>query len=135
HSSDPSSPNGTFQIAGVAPGAYSLRVIHRDYSTYTSDLEIGPKDRNDLEISLEVGATVFGNVLGLSPEEFSNWQVTMISKFGRRRGLLDDDGRFRIEHLSPGTWDLYLSKDRKSYVDQKVFIETSEDSIEINLVP
>jgi uncharacterized GH25 family protein len=94
--------NGNFQIAGLAPGHYTLGAskqglangILRDF-----DVAAGAPAR----IVMKTGGTIVGHVSGLTESELQNATVMATSTNGNASGEVDSGGNFRIEGAPTGT--------------------------------
>ena len=94
--------NGNFQIAGLAPGHYTLNAskqglangILRDF-----DIAAGAPPR----IVMKTGGTIVGHVSGLSDSDLQNATVIASGPNGGASGEVDSGGNFRIEGAPTGT--------------------------------
>jgi uncharacterized GH25 family protein/protocatechuate 3,4-dioxygenase beta subunit len=94
--------NGSFQIAGLAPGHYTISAskqgltegILRDF-----DLSTGAPAR----IVMRNGGTIAGHVIGLTATELGNTVVTANSANGGAQAEVDSSGAYHIDGAPTGT--------------------------------
>jgi hypothetical protein len=86
----PVSPDGTFEIKGVAPGEYNLSATARDQSgqqyTARTRISVGTADVGNVTVAVRPGVEVQGRILldGTPPQQFkfSNLRVSLVSGDG-----------------------------------------------------
>ena len=138
-----SDADGRYEIAGLAPGGWTLTATHPDWSEATTRVEIkeGPAVA---DIRVGRGGAVAGTVLaGGRPVGGAQvaLQVAGDSGFrmspglmggGEQSALSDEGGRFRFERLSPGRYSVVASlRDQTSAPAEAVV--TGDDAQEVQL--
>ena len=135
--------DGRYEIAGLAPGGWTLTATHPDWSEATTRVEI--KDAPAVaDIRVGRGGAVAGTVLaGGRPVGGAQvaLQVAGDSGFrmspgfmggGEQSALSDEGGRFRFERLSPGRYSVVASlRDQTSAPAEAVV--TGDDAQEVQL--
>ncbi len=98
--------DGRFQVSGVVDGAYDLEAGASGYSSkhLEAALRIAGESVTDLEVVLERGGSVVGEVLGLDFEELLSVEVTAESGPRVEAGTVDHEGTYRVANLAPGNW-------------------------------
>lgn len=84
------SPDGTFEIKGVAPGEYNLMATARDQSgqqyTARTRISVGTADVTNVTVAVRPGIEVGGRILldGTPPQQFkfSNLRVSLVGEDG-----------------------------------------------------
>ncbi|HVO10207.1 MAG TPA: carboxypeptidase-like regulatory domain-containing protein [Vicinamibacteria bacterium] len=112
-----SDADGRYEIAGLAPGTWTLTASHPDWSDTSANLEV-KEAAASLDLRLGRGAAVAGVVLA-GGRAVPGAQVTLSAAgeagFGMGAGmpggdeqsaLTDDAGRFRFERLPAGRYSL-----------------------------
>ncbi|MEM7351997.1 MAG: carboxypeptidase regulatory-like domain-containing protein [Acidobacteriota bacterium] len=101
-----SDSEGDFVLADVAPGDYRLRASKQGFAPFedAAALRIGEAAPGAVQVVLESGATVAGQLLGLEFEAVETVRVS--AEAGRREiaGQVDYEGRYEISDLPPGDW-------------------------------
>jgi protocatechuate 3,4-dioxygenase beta subunit len=135
--------DGRYEIAGLAPGSWTLTAAHPDWSDATARVEV--KDAPAVaDIRMGRGGTVAGAVLA-GGRPVAGAQVVLRaagdSGFRMSPGLLgggeqsamtDDGGRFRFERLSAGRYTVVASlRDQTSAPAEAVV--TGDDAQEVQL--
>ncbi len=103
----PSDDTGAFRLDLVAEGRYRVVGSRGGYVTANpeSTLNVTGGPARDVEVLLQAGAKIQGEILGLSFEELSVVEVEASSdRYGRLRGAVDYAGGYEISDLSPGDW-------------------------------
>ena len=104
---------GRFRITGLEPGSYRVEAKKRGFATAYSEspIRIETTSIEGIELWLGPGGAIVGRVLGLSFDQRSRAQlfVTRIDQAGVGDSLManiDHDGRFRIENVAAGRWQI-----------------------------
>ncbi len=115
-----SAADGTFELFGLAAGAYVLRAS----PPRRSDAPLGPADATpvtlgedevvrDVELALVPGLSISGRVLGPDGAPVARASVTAHDRGGRLvwpvSTRADRDGRYALDGLAAGTWDVVAS--------------------------
>lgn len=102
-----SGSDGSFRFSGVGEGRHRLRAEKPGYARLlVREVQISGGPLRDLELRLDRGAVITGQILGLSFEELARVQVAA-SRAGisaEQSGRIDYQGRYRIDGLAPGDW-------------------------------
>jgi protocatechuate 3,4-dioxygenase beta subunit len=111
---------GRYEIAGLAPGTWTLTASHPDWSEATTNVELKEAPAT-ADIRLGRGGAVAGTVLaGGRPVAGAQVALSAAGDSGFRAGpgmmgggeqsaLSDEGGRFRFERLNPGRYSLGAS--------------------------
>ncbi|MEM7587290.1 MAG: carboxypeptidase-like regulatory domain-containing protein, partial [Acidobacteriota bacterium] len=102
-----SDDGGAFRLARVAEGRY--RVVGSGVGYVAAEpelvLEVAGDAVEGVELVLQAGARIQGEILGLDFEELAQVEVEARSeRYGRLRGTVDYEGGYEIVDLSPGDW-------------------------------
>lgn len=119
--------SGSFAFTGVVPGRYTLSARRRGFlpqsylqhGPYFSAVLVGPEfDTANLSLRLPATAVITGHVYDQSGEPVRHAQVVVAmredsdsaSRFSPRgNAQTDDEGRYRVAHLQPGTYFVAVS--------------------------
>jgi hypothetical protein len=112
--------DGAFRFAAVPDGSYSAVAREGGSERASAPLEVvvAGKPVRNLELRLGPGrdmATLSGRLLGLSPEEIPQVQVSVLrGGDAPLRGQVAREGTYRVDNLPPGEWGVqaYLSTGR-----------------------
>jgi len=114
--------DGRFELEGVDAGRYHARAEKEGYATYLSDAMIvsGPVD--GLELRLARGAAIVGRVVGLEPDDLPAVQIHASSRDHRGSAVaaVDFEGRFRLEGILPGSWQVLAAKGEGGRVETEI---------------
>jgi RNA polymerase sigma-70 factor (ECF subfamily) len=109
--------DGSFALPQVAaPNGVRLTVLAKGYARNEITIAANRIDRSaDLEVVMRPGGTLTGTVTGIQPGVSADWlrdngPVVIAERrdLWPRAARVDADGKFRIEHLSPGPWHVFL---------------------------
>lgn len=112
---------GRFTFIGVVPGRYTLRAQrhgfapqnYMQHAQFFSAVVVGPDfDTSNLPLALVPQGTITGHVYGSDGEPIRNAQVSLLAHEPSTTGepqfrggtSTDDEGRYRISKLMPGTY-------------------------------
>lgn len=102
--------DGRFVLGGVQDGEYSLWVDSEGFAPSAGEVEIEVAGApvEGLEVRLDPGGAITGRVTGLDPEQFRNVRVSAQGAAfrGLRQSDVDFEGRYRVEHLPPGSYSV-----------------------------
>jgi hypothetical protein len=134
---------GRYEIAGLAPGTWTVTATHPDWSEATASVEL--KDAPAVaDIRLGRGGSIGGTVLAagrpvggaqVSLQRAGDTAFRAGAAFGddEQAALSDEGGRFRFERLTPGRYTLGASlRDQSSAPAEAVL--TGDDAQEVQLV-
>ncbi|MCG8456402.1 MAG: carboxypeptidase-like regulatory domain-containing protein, partial [Holophagales bacterium] len=137
---------GRFETAPRLPGSYDLAIWSDTLVPVERRIELGTTAVEDLEIVLRPGGAVRGRIRGLAPEQLqrvsvlATWQPTPSrtehppGTGSLRRGILDHEGNYRVEGLSPGRWKVsagVVGTARAIHADVQVADEDREHSADL----
>jgi protocatechuate 3,4-dioxygenase beta subunit len=134
---------GRYEIAGLAPGTWTLTASHPDWSEATTSVELKDAPAT-ADIRLGRGGSIGGTVLAAGrPVAGAQVALSLAGDSGFRPGaalsgaeqtaLSDDGGRFRFDRLTPGRYTLGASlRDESSAPVEAVL--TGDESQEVQLV-
>lgn len=103
-----SDADGHFTIPEAVAGSYDLEASKSGYvpTELPAACELVDRSITDLEVELQRGATLSGEILGLSFEELAVVQVEAERGERRQPGTVDYSGHFEIADLGPGDWQV-----------------------------
>ena len=129
---DCTDPEGRFTLAFEQPGPHWLAIQAAGHAAWQKTIEVD-EEPESLAVRLERGVSVTGEVCGpfrrprevqvvLRPDKERNDSSSGVAfhstaevvdeameRVAERTTTLDDDGRFQIEHVRPGTYGLKIS--------------------------
>lgn len=106
---------GLFELTDLRPGAIVLAASFDGWADSEDlALELAPgQDLEGLDLALRVGAVIEGSVMTPEGDPMAGRRVSWGSNamgFGNRdEATTDAAGRFRFEHVTPGTWSVSAS--------------------------
>lgn len=133
---------GRFVIDGLASGSYLLRARKEGYAMSAEERVVVTETSVDgVELLLLPGVTVLGEVRG-RPELWPRIQVRASWQTGRAFVLwlsptentsVDQEGRFRLEHLAAGTWSVSLGTGPggELHRSRSLFVKGDEGLVEL----
>ena len=93
---------GNFVLEGVAPGRYNFNATKSGQAPgLLKDFDVSAG--TPVRIVMKTGGTITGRILGLSPDELQQVQVSAQSPNGWASGVVDATGNYRIEGAPTGT--------------------------------
>jgi hypothetical protein len=101
-----SGAEGSFRIPGVGEGRHRLRAAKEGYAPPPlQEIQIAGPVR-DLELRLDGGAAVSGQIRGLSSQDLAHVHLvaTRTGVPGEQEGRADSQGSYRIDDLAAGDW-------------------------------
>ncbi len=104
HGEAVSDAGGAFVVA-VPDGRYQLRAGKQGFFAWAKleqEIEVAGAPVDGIEIQLAPGGAIAGRVLGLDVERLAG--VTVSTRPGYASSRVDREGRYRLEHLTPGEW-------------------------------
>ncbi len=136
-----SDENGEFRLTRP-PGRYQLHASIEGLPTAVGEGEIllGDNDVSGLEIHFEAGGSVTGTVIGLTTDELAETSVSAWSAEPHRRSRTtqpDHEGRYRLDHLAQGDWQVGARFGRRSATSQDLHIQQSDtvQAVDLEFVP
>jgi len=111
----PTDADGRFTLEGLPPGRTSFSASHEDHLRTVRDLDVRPGD-NRLDFRLERGLSIAGRVIDESGSPVLGARVSAGSRgrfsFGGGNSVTsDEDGRFELSGVEPGTHSVRASKE------------------------
>ncbi len=106
---DVTGEDGRFRLAPVPPGRYRLSAAAEGFADteLPQPVTVAAEPPPPLDIALSRGATVSGRILGLSPEDLAQVEVTAAADTGAEAAVWTDGrGRYEAGPLTPGDWTL-----------------------------
>ncbi len=105
-----SGEGGAFVLEGLRPGHVSLVASARDQArSLPVALElVGGAETKDVVLQLRAGGSISGEVFDESGKPVAGMlvQATELARYDQRASSSDGEGRFRFEHLEPGTYQV-----------------------------
>ena len=112
-----SAEDGSFQLSGLMPGSLRLVAVAEDYCpSAPTPFELKEGETLDsVQLRLREGAQLTGDVLGREDRPVPRALVQLVSSpdFDVRLTRCDEFGRFELQHLEPGTWQVIAMPDRE----------------------
>jgi protocatechuate 3,4-dioxygenase beta subunit len=102
-----SGADGGFRFAGVGEGLHRLRAERQGYAPPpVREVQVVGGPVRDLELRLDRGSVLSGQILGLSFQDLARVQVAATQEGTTREqeGQTDYQGRYRVDDLAPGDW-------------------------------
>lgn len=132
-----SDPGGGFSIAGVPPGLYRLSAEKPGFATAAprSPVEVATHDVEEIELVLEPGARLGGQVLGVEWSQLADLRVTARGPQGEAlAAMIDPEALYTVEGLGPGRWRVHAELgDGSRSETATVVIAASEREVELDL--
>ena len=135
---------GRYEIAGLAPGTWTVTASHPDWSEATTSVELREAPAT-ADIRLGKGGSVGGTVLAAG-RPVAGAQVTLSATGdtgfragagmvggGEQNALSDEGGRFRFERLRPGRYTLAAALRDQSSAPAEAVV-TGDDAQEVQLL-
>ncbi len=135
---------GRYEIAGLAPGTWTVTASHPDWSEATTSVELKEAPAT-ADIRLGRGGSIGGTVLAAG-RPVAGAQVSLSASGdsgfrpgagmmggGEQSALSDEGGRFRFERLNPGRYTLGASLRDQSSAPAEAVV-TGDDAQEVQLV-
>jgi protocatechuate 3,4-dioxygenase beta subunit len=107
-----SSGDGSFRFAEVGDGTFHLSGSASGFAQAQApgDVQVSGQEVRGLDLRLSKGTRVTGKLLGLAPEEAKNVVIVAfrldLTSPQPALGQVDAEGRYRIENLGPGDWNV-----------------------------
>jgi protocatechuate 3,4-dioxygenase beta subunit len=107
-----SSADGTFRFADVDDGTFRLSGSASGFAEVQApgEVQVSGQEVRGLDLRLSKGTRVTGKLLGLAPEEAKNVMIVAfrldLTSPQPALGQVDAEGRYRIENLGPGDWNV-----------------------------
>ena len=108
--------DGSFETADVEPGRYVLLVAHDAYVPYREEIELF-ENRGvfPAEVALDEGSTLRGRIRFGRRESAAGATVVLEAAGGyEKRATVNDQGRYSMSGLLPGTYSLRVVQDGQS---------------------
>ena len=119
--------DGTFEIAGVSPGTYTLMAgrmgRNREGGSAREQITVGDRNLTGVRLNLEAGFTVKGSVKTEGPTELTTSGIRVflqpeegIPFGGRGAGEVQDDGTFELDDVVQGKYTVTVAPLTNAYV-------------------
>lgn len=105
---------GAFELSGLPPGLYTVRVVQGALDTGTQSVLLEERDAEDVELRMPSGARIAGSVLDGESKPLLGARVTITRWHGEDASPLrshdalqavsDERGDFLFEGVAPGLW-------------------------------
>lgn len=93
---------GEFEFKSLEPGRYRITADKPGLASTTLE-SVDVSDGAPIRIELKAGATLYGRVLGLSPDEYPHVTVSASAGNARGRSSVDSSGSYRLQGAPTGT--------------------------------
>ncbi len=112
------SPNGTFEVTGVAPGSYTVQAYTPDVVPLNlgeADVTVENRDPIGLKITMGEGVDVAGRIEFRGPGSLDAYAVVYATPFNPRRwpgevkdsvAVMNSRGNFVLKNLQPGKYEI-----------------------------
>lgn len=104
---DVTGDDGRFRLFPVAAGEYQVKAGAEGFSESEGlpTVSVAADPVSNLEIALDRGTVLSGNILGLSSEELERVKVIAQDELGRMEtAWIDGRGRYEVRSMHPGNW-------------------------------
>ncbi|UCG32392.1 MAG: carboxypeptidase regulatory-like domain-containing protein [Phycisphaerales bacterium] len=129
-------PDGQYSLTSLTPGAVVLTAHHADYAPALTEVEIGSGETRTVDLQLEKGRGIRGQVVDVDGRALSGAQVQVtLWRDCQTAGLItltDEQGRFTLEHAPNDS--LGLAASLSGYRSQERQI-TDESEVRLELKP
>ncbi|MDH3785492.1 MAG: carboxypeptidase-like regulatory domain-containing protein, partial [Acidobacteriota bacterium] len=131
--------SGRFELPGVQSGEYRLFVSAEGYAPEPGGQTIVVEEQpiDGIQVVLDAGALIEGRIVGVAEADLPRVSVraegTGFGGFGGN--AVDYEGRFRLEHLAPGTYDVVAKLSQSGrQARERVVLEPGQPSAQVELV-
>jgi protocatechuate 3,4-dioxygenase beta subunit len=128
--------DGSFLFPGVARGDYWVDAGRRGFAEHRREPAIPVQDQpiTGVDIELQRGATVRGEILGLPESEVARVEVTAYGDLGTHRGRVGPNWRYEVDHLAPGDWTVRAEvRTSGRAVLDRLTVEPDDDDVSLDL--
>jgi uncharacterized GH25 family protein len=94
--------NGAFEMDSVTPGRYRFTASKSGVGEGTVD-DVDVSANQQVRITMRAGATIYGRIIGLTPQELTSASVTAQSGRSYAEASVDSSGNYRMEGAPTGT--------------------------------
>lgn len=131
--------DGQFEMPGVQSGEYRLFVNANGYAADAGEqtIRVAGQSVDGLRVVLGRGALIEGRVVGVTEDDLARVSVRAEgSGFGGFGGSpVDHEGRFTLENLAPGTFDVVAKLSQSGrQARERVVIEPGQQTAQVELV-
>lgn len=115
--------DGRAEFASVPDRMAECSVSHPSFAEAVKEIALSADSTgNEMQLTLARGFDVHGQVSGLPREELAKLRAVGLSELLRRPiyASVDEEGRFRLRHLAPGTWWVGIYHGTDSALAQEV---------------
>lgn len=139
-----SDENGRFQIEGVRPGSFEIRATapgRQEARLAGLEAQAG-QDLQGIEVVLTPGAVLAGRVLSPAGQPVPGAEVSLLPEGSATVSLLsvgavlsDEQGRYRLEGISPGTHAVRAEHEEYRPVQRRLDVQAGANTLDLTLEP
>jgi uncharacterized GH25 family protein len=98
--------DGTFEMESISPGRYRFTATKAGVGNGSVD-DVDVSGRQQVRITMHAGATIYGRIIGLPPEELALAKVEAWGQQSSASGRADSSGNYRLEGAPTGNVEVY----------------------------
>ncbi len=139
-----SDESGRFRIEGIRPGSFEIRATaagRQEARLAGLEAEAG-RDLQDVEVVLAPGAVLSGRVLSPAGQPVPGAEVSLLPEGATAPSLLsaaaalsDEEGRYRLEGLSPGTHAVRAGHEEYRPALRRLEVRAGTNALDLTLEP
>jgi large repetitive protein len=110
--------NGAFVMESMTPGRYRFTASKSGVGEGTAD-DVDVSGSQQVRITMQAGSTIYGRVIGLTPDELAS--ATVMAQSGRSYGSahVDSSGSYRLEGAPTGTVTVTANLQSRDIIGQR----------------
>jgi protocatechuate 3,4-dioxygenase beta subunit len=118
---------GRYEIDQLSPGSYTLMVSHRGYQKVVRRVEVEAGEVKEENFALvPIPARIKGKITDRKTGRALRGAEVVVERDPPIRALADEEGRYEINQLSPGSYTLMVSHPGYQRVRRRVEVEAGE---------